>query len=77
MDLEKGKIIREFLIDGANPALDMCHEEKFGDMTPNPVFNCLNAKNIFKMDPRIAKGVASAIKVAEKIYSKNLHFTTI
>lgn len=33
LDLEKGKVVREFKIDGANPIIDICHENKFGDLT--------------------------------------------
>ena len=29
----------------------------------------MNAKNLFKMDPRIAKADVAQIKIAEKIYS--------
>ena len=46
-------------------------------MSGNQVFNCLNSKNMFKMDPRTAKGQVSEISIDKKIYSTNNEFTCI
>ena len=41
------------------------------EMTENQVFNCINSKNIFKMDPRMANAQVSEIKTDSKIYAVN------
>lgn len=53
LDLAQGKIIRELKVDGFNSIQDICPEQKHSEITPNPVFNCMNTRNLFKMDPRI------------------------
>lgn len=55
LDIATGKIVREFQVDGVNTIKDMCSDKKFSDLTSNPVFNCMNQRNIFKMDPRVNK----------------------
>lgn len=38
MDLEKGKIVSELIIDGVNSVMDICPESKHSNFTTNPVF---------------------------------------
>lgn len=54
-DIGAGKVIRELKVDGYNKIKDICPDQKHSETTLNPVFNCLNAKNLFKMDPRVSQ----------------------
>ncbi|KAL4463502.1 hypothetical protein ABPG72_007603 [Tetrahymena utriculariae] len=79
-DIEKGKIIQEFGADDqfSNAIKDICNQTKNGDLENAKTFYSINNKNIFRMDPRISKGVALAsIQDGCKIYAQNNHFTCI
>jgi hypothetical protein len=55
----------------------MCPESKHSEITPNPLFNCCNQKNLFKMDPRVAKANVAEIQVDSKTYTANNGFTCL
>lgn len=67
MDLEKAKIVREFTADanGINGITDFSEFEKRNQAT-NDIFNAMNERNIFRMDPRMSNAQASCIAKESK-----------
>lgn len=71
-DIEKNKIVNEFERDAGKGIRDISLLSKDGATSGNPVFLSIGERDIFKVDPRVKNGDASA-----KNYKTNPKFESI